>query len=69
MRHTVGTTTEWLKRAMRSEIQVRWLEPATRIIYTLVVAVRVYVNGVDGTSAAVAKRCHTVGNTTTVAEA
>ena len=38
----------WLKRATRSEIQLRGLERATRIIYTLVVAVKVYVNWIDG---------------------
>ena len=80
--HTVGIITRWLKRATRSEIeirqlkratrseiQVRWLEPTTRIIYILVVAVTVYVNGIDGISATVAEACHTVGSTTTVAEA
>ena len=36
------------------------------IIYTL--AVKVYVDGIDGTSATVAESCHTVAFITTVAE-
>ena len=35
----------------------------------IVVAVKVYVNWIDGTSATVAEACHTVVNTTTVDEA
>ena len=53
----------------RSEIQVRWLEPVTGIVHILVVAVKVYVNRIDRTSATVAETCHTGGNITTVAEA
>ena len=52
-----------------SEVQVGWLEHGTRIIYTLVVAVKIYVIGIHETSTTVAEACHMVRNTTTVAEA
>ena len=58
----------WLKRAPRSEIQERWLKPSTSDILHILVAVKIYVDGIDGTSATVAETCHTVGNTPTVAE-
>ena len=65
--HTVGNTSTMAVTCHTVEIQVRWLEPAARIIYTLVVAVKVYVNGINGTSVTVAGTCDTVGNTSTVA--
>ena len=36
------------------------------IIYPFFVAVKVYVDEIDGTSALVAETCHTVGNISTV---
>ena len=43
-----------------------WILPHG-IICTHLVAVKVYVDGIEGTSATVAETCHAVGSITTVA--